>query len=50
MRAVRALVDEHGIALLIDGARLWNAAHALNVPPCDLAQLRPVSLLSSEPL
>ena len=39
LRAVRALVDEHGIALLIDGARLWNAAHALNVPPCDLAQL-----------
>ena len=28
----RALADEHGLALHLDGARIWNAAAALEVP------------------
>ncbi|HYN89588.1 MAG TPA: low-specificity L-threonine aldolase, partial [Ardenticatenaceae bacterium] len=35
--AARELCDEYGIALHCDGARLWNAAVALNVSPATLA-------------
>lgn len=35
-RQVRALCDEFGLSLHIDGARIWNAAAALN---CDVAEL-----------
>ncbi len=34
--SVRSLCDEHGIALHLDGARLWNAATALQVAPSDI--------------
>jgi len=34
--SVRSLCDEHGIALHLDGARLWNAAIALQVPPAEI--------------
>jgi len=33
MAQARALCDRHGLALHVDGARLWNAAAALGVPP-----------------
>jgi threonine aldolase len=33
---VGALAHDHGLALHIDGARLWNAAVALGVPPARL--------------
>ena len=36
-QAVRALCDEHGLLLHVDGARIWNAAAALGVPVGDLA-------------
>lgn len=36
-QAVRALCDEHGLLLHVDGARIWNAAAALGVPVSDLA-------------
>jgi len=36
-RAVRALCDEHGLLLHIDGARIWNAAVALGVDVSELA-------------
>lgn len=38
MDAVGDLAHEHGLALHVDGARLWNAAVALNVPPARLVQ------------
>ncbi len=38
MRGLRDLADANGIALHIDGARLWNAAIALGEPPHRLAQ------------
>lgn len=31
MRSVRALADQHGLKVHLDGARMWNAAAALNV-------------------
>ena len=31
VQSVRALCDEHGLKMHIDGARIWNAAAALNV-------------------
>ena len=34
---VRGFAAEHGLALHLDGARLWNAAVALGVPPADVA-------------
>jgi threonine aldolase len=33
-----ALAAEHGLALHLDGARLWNAAVALGVAPADVAE------------
>jgi threonine aldolase len=32
LRAIRALADEHGVAVHIDGARLWNAHVATGTP------------------
>lgn len=37
LAAVRALADEHGLPVHLDGARLFNAAVALGVPPARLA-------------
>lgn len=37
MRAVRRVADAHGLAVHLDGARLFNAAVALGVPPAELA-------------
>ena len=34
--AAGALAHEHGLRLHVDGARLWNAAVALGVPPARL--------------
>lgn len=38
MDAVGDLAHRHGLALHVDGARLWNAAVALNVSPARLVQ------------
>ena len=38
MDAVGDLAHKHGLALHVDGARLWNAAVALNVTPARLVQ------------
>ncbi len=38
MDAVGELVHRHGLRLHVDGARLWNAAVALDVPPSRLVQ------------
>lgn len=37
MRAVRRIADAHGLAVHLDGARLFNAAVALGVAPATLA-------------
>jgi threonine aldolase len=37
MRAVRALADEHGVRVHLDGARLFNAAWHLGVEPREIA-------------
>lgn len=37
MAGLRALCDEHGLHLHVDGARIFNAAVALGVPAADLA-------------
>ena len=34
----RSLVDEHGLSLHLDGARIWNAAVALGVEPAAVAE------------
>lgn len=36
-KQARALVDEHDLALHLDGARIWNAAAALAVPVAEVA-------------
>ncbi len=38
MLDVRGIADQHGLAIHLDGARLFNAAAALGVPAADLAQ------------
>jgi threonine aldolase len=38
LAAVRSLADEHGVPVHLDGARLFNAAVALTLPPSQLAQ------------
>lgn len=38
MDAVGQLAHDHGLGLHVDGARLWNAAVALNVSPARLVQ------------
>ncbi len=39
MRAARALCDRHGLALHLDGARVFNAAVALGVEPVEITSL-----------
>ena len=39
MRAARALCDRHGLALHLDGARVFNAAVALGVEPVEIMSL-----------
>ena len=36
--AVGELATQHNLRLHIDGARLWNAAAALGVPPAELVR------------
>jgi threonine aldolase len=38
MAQVRALADRHGLAIHLDGARIFNAAVALGVAPSELAR------------
>jgi threonine aldolase len=38
MAAVRAIADRHGLAVHLDGARIFNAAAALGVPVSDIAR------------
>jgi threonine aldolase len=38
MAQARALADEHGLAIHLDGARIFNAAIAREVPPADLVR------------
>jgi len=38
MKSVYALAHEHGVPVHTDGARLFNAAVALGVPPAEIAQ------------
>ncbi|MGD8794029.1 MAG: low-specificity L-threonine aldolase [Anaerolineae bacterium] len=38
MAEIRALADEHKLAIHLDGARIFNAAVALDVPPAELAR------------
>jgi threonine aldolase len=38
MEQVRALADRHGLAIHLDGARIFNAAVALDVPAAELAR------------
>lgn len=38
LQQARAFVDEHGLKLHLDGARVYNAAVALNVPVREIAQ------------
>jgi threonine aldolase len=38
LKQVRAVADEHGLKIHTDGARIFNAAVALNVPVVDLAR------------
>ncbi len=35
---VRSFADEHGLSMHLDGARIWNAAIALDVPAADVAE------------
>lgn len=38
MRAYREIADRHGLKIHLDGARVYNAAAALGVPVCEIAQ------------
>jgi threonine aldolase len=46
MRAIRAVADRYGLPLHLDGARLWNAAAALGVPPHELGRLATTVMVS----
>jgi threonine aldolase len=46
LRAIRAVADEHRLPLHLDGARLWNAAVALGVPPAALGGLATTVMVS----
>ncbi|NJD10686.1 MAG: aminotransferase class I/II-fold pyridoxal phosphate-dependent enzyme [Gemmatimonadetes bacterium] len=37
MQAIRALADEHGLRIHLDGARLWHASEATGVPEKEFA-------------
>lgn len=38
LKAIRAVADEHGVPLHLDGARLWNASVATGISLAELAQ------------
>ena len=38
LRSARTFVDDRGLALHLDGARIWNAAVAMGVPPATVAE------------
>lgn len=38
LKSARAFVDDRGLALHLDGARIWNAAVAMGVPPAAVAE------------
>ena len=38
LRSARTCVDDRGLALHLDGARIWNAAVAMGVPPATVAE------------
>ncbi len=38
LKSARAFVDERGLGLHLDGARVWNAAVAMGVPPAVVAE------------
>ncbi len=38
LKAAGAFVDDRGLALHLDGARIWNAAVAMGVPPAAVAE------------
>jgi threonine aldolase len=46
MRAVRDVADRHRLPLHLDGARLWNAAVALGVPPSTLGSVATTVMVS----
>ncbi|MCI0437285.1 MAG: aminotransferase class I/II-fold pyridoxal phosphate-dependent enzyme [Gemmatimonadetes bacterium] len=39
MKAIRALADQHGLPVHLDGARLWNASAATRTPEAEFAAL-----------
>ena len=46
LRAIRALADEHGIPVHMDGARLWNAGAATGTPLADYGAVAHTVMLS----
>ncbi|MDB4879241.1 MAG: threonine aldolase [Gemmatimonadetes bacterium] len=46
LRALRAVADEHGLPVHMDGARLWNAAAATRTPLAELAACAHTVMLS----
>ena len=46
MRSVKDLADKYKLKIHVDGARIFNAAVALNVNPKDLVALYPILFLS----
>jgi threonine aldolase len=46
LRALRAVADEHGLPVHMDGARLWNASAAAGTPLADFATCAHTVMLS----
>ena len=46
LRALRAVADEHGLPVHMDGARLWNASAATGTPLADFARCAHTVMLS----
>jgi len=46
LAAIRRVADGHALPLHLDGARLWNAAAALGVPPATLGALATTVMVS----
>ena len=46
LRALRAVADEHGLPVHLDGARLWNASAATRTPLADFAGCAHTVMLS----
>ena len=46
LRALRAVADEHGLPVHMDGARLWNASAATATPLAELASCADTVMLS----